>query len=766
MKKFISALSSLVIAATALGGTVAMNATAAINGNVDSTLFDIQSNGKNEIEAKAGDVVPFAMYIPKSKGFHTVSLKFAINGDKTKGQDPSLCNDVTKYTLKKDTKLGSKGTTITHPEIFGNYGIEMTDLDFSVPGALYSGAVEQDDTAAGDPHWEQYAICSKENYNVLYVNNTCLSDGKNVDSYNAYEAANPSSYANYTPAYTWDGTDDWAYSHAFLEGALKLPANLPDGVYVFDIYTGNYVGSQFLEDFKTKSGDEFVDDPMNGSPVYVHSSVGSIAENESAFTSKALTIKVGNPTVTETTTSTTKKQDTTTTETQTKANPTTGLTYDLIPSGKNYTFDGKNNVVEAEPGETIGVQWIVTNDAAEVGGLEFTFDTSKVASVANVKRGNAYTINPNINFDKEGQVTYVFATDKIFHAKDGAVIMNMDVTVPSAKGNYTIGLLDGENQISAGHEKGSVNEYTFHGITFKVGESTGTTTTEWVTTTTETQTKANPTDGLTYDLVPASKEYTFDGKNNVVKATPGEVVAVQWIVTNDAAEVGGLEFTFDTSKVAAVANVKRGNAYTINPNINFDKEGQVTYVFATDKIFHAKDGAVIMNMDVTVPSAKGNYTIGLLDGENQISAGHEKGSVNAYTFHGITFDVDETVTTTTETTTTVTTTTETTTTVTTTTETTTTTTETTQPTGDVLWGDTNCDKKVSIADVVLLNKSLAGAAKLSPQGAKNADVQFDGNLNATDSKVIKGYLALLIEYKVMGTATAETTLDAAIAAQK
>ena len=88
------------------------------------------------------------------------------------------------------------------------------------------------------------------------------------------------------------------------------------------------------------------------------------------------------------------------------------------------------------------------------------------------------------------------------------------------------------------------------------------------------------------------------------------------------------------------------------------------------------------------------------------------------------------------------------------------------PDGEVFWGDSNCDKKVSIADVVLLNRHLAGTATLSAQGAKNADVVFNNKLEPNDSKVIKGYLGLFIEYKVLGTADSEKTLDAEIAKQK
>jgi len=317
------------------------------------------------------------------------------------------------------------------------------------------------------------------------------------------------------------------------------------------------------------------------------------------------------------------------------------IAYDLIPEGKDYTTSGGYNVVDVEPGETLTIDWIVSNDAAEIGGLEFTFDTSKVTvDTSTVKRGSAYKIAPTINTDNTGEITYVFATDKIFHAEDKAVILSMGVTAPTAKGSYSIGLKSGEHQIAAGHEKGVQYDYTFTGITLNVGGETTPGSSSSSASSTST-TKADP-NAIVYDLVPAGLTYTFDGTNNVVNVAAGDVVAVNWTVKNDAAEVGGLEFTFDTSKVAAVTDVKRGAAYKIAPNINPDIDGQVTYVFATDKIFHAEDGAVIMSMNVTAPSGNGDYTIGLKAGENQISAGHEKGSKNDYVFHGLTLHVSET----------------------------------------------------------------------------------------------------------------------------
>jgi hypothetical protein len=136
--------------------------------------------------------------------------------------------------------------------------------------------------------------------------------------------------------------------------------------------------------------------------------------------------------------------------------------------------------------------------------------------------------------------------------------------------------------------------------------------------------------------------------------------------------------------------------------------------------------------------ASGEKTIGLKSGARALVAGFNKGDTNPYTFHGLTLKVVEAgETTTTETTTT----------------------ETTIPQGDVVWGDTNCDGEVTIADVVLLNKSIAKNATLSPQGAKNANCQNDSTLDTKDAACIKGYLALVIKYEVLGQADAYETLQ-------
>ncbi len=84
MKKFISALSSLVIAATAMGGALAISTDAA--STPDSTIVAFRSNGESSVKAKAGDTVPVAMYIPQSQGFNTLTVKASINGGATLDQ--------------------------------------------------------------------------------------------------------------------------------------------------------------------------------------------------------------------------------------------------------------------------------------------------------------------------------------------------------------------------------------------------------------------------------------------------------------------------------------------------------------------------------------------------------------------------------------------------------------------------------------------------------------------------------------------------------
>ncbi len=70
--------------------------------------------------------------------------------------------------------------------------------------------------------------------------------------------------------------------------------------------------------------------------------------------------------------------------------------------------------------------------------------------------------------------------------------------------------------------------------------------------------------------------------------------------------------------------------------------------------------------------------------------------------------------------------------------------DTTETTGDVLYGDANCDEKVSVADVILVNQAYMKTATLSAQGELNADVDIDGDIDLVDSlNILKSQIGLV-----------------------
>ena len=70
-----------------------------------------------------------------------------------------------------------------------------------------------------------------------------------------------------------------------------------------------------------------------------------------------------------------------------------------------------------------------------------------------------------------------------------------------------------------------------------------------------------------------------------------------------------------------------------------------------------------------------------------------------------------------------------------------------------LYGDVNCDKKVTIADAVLLCRVCAEdtTAKITEQGKVNADCNRDGKTTNDDTNMILKFLAGLIKQSALGT---------------
>ncbi len=501
MKKFISGLSSLVLAATAMGGALAFSADAATNGKVDSTIVSIKSDGKNEVKVEKGGVsIPVAIYIPQSSGFYEMDLKLAVNGDATLGQG------------KIQDKNGDK---VQFDYAFGNYGITLSDDSWTAeePMCLESGAYDGDGYAEGSSFNAGYynnggvSVPMTDMFRFYYLaknalmyqpdsSNTKRTAGPhNVDSYDAWlKAGEPDDLTDYTPVETW--TADEGYETPFISFKLNLPADLEDGTYVLDVYTDEYVhctpSTLFDADNKLKSEDKWV--KMSS---HAYGAEGGKEKITQTLKSEALTIVVGDAAPG---TTTTKAPDTTKASTTTTADPGAvvptddKIIYNLVPAGKDYTpvADGAsgNNTMNAEPGEEITVNWTVKNDLG-TAGLQMTFGFDGVEFVS-ASAGGAYKGSPQVNKENTattGELNYAFATSNVKAAADDAIIYKFKVKAPeSGSGTVSIKTGDGINNKVVPLEDGKKYDYIFHGLTINVDKDDTTTTKAPDTTTTASET--------------------------------------------------------------------------------------------------------------------------------------------------------------------------------------------------------------------------------------------------------------------------------------
>lgn len=513
MKKFISALSSLVIAATAMGGALAFSSDAAEA--PDSTIVAFRSDGKSEITAKAGETVKVNVYVPQSQGFNTLSVKMAINGDETLGKGVA-------YDMKNNVYENFPGS-------FGNYGIEITEVTWpggaskSDPCCLDSGIIAGNKMFAGYPKGGQ-AMFTPDAFNLMYQASHAISytaakygleaGSKNIDSYSAWEAAGKPAYDGYTPVWTWSKNEEWAYQYPLVSFTLKLPDNLADGTYVLDAYMKEYLNLNPSALFNSETNEKLPESKWTYNEPSGASGIGG-ANN---FKSEALTITVGNPVIPDTTTTTPAPTPDTTTTPKQDADVTTP---EPVPAGSTIIYDLKTaksqnisgaaegqNKVTVQPGEKFSVQWTVTNDQ-EISGLQMYFDFSdfiqKGGKYIDSEQGDAYMVIPNFNeslvniskADKPedgGQIVYTFGGNEKFKAEDGALIYTFNLQAPEKAGTYSI-VLDDRNNSKAVPYAGSAYGIVVHGLDITVGgaEETTTTTTAAPTPVITTTTTAEPT---------------------------------------------------------------------------------------------------------------------------------------------------------------------------------------------------------------------------------------------------------------------------------
>jgi hypothetical protein len=452
MKKFISALSSLVIAATAMGGALAISTDAA--STPDSTIVAFRSNGESSVKAKAGDTVPVAMYIPQSQGFNTLTVKASINGGAT--LDQGSVKDMNGKVIEN-----YKGS-------FGNYGITISDVAWPAgagkkdPCCLDSGILSGNKMFAGYAK-AGTALFTEDAYNIMYqaghaVQYTAAKFGleagsKDIDSYTAWEAAGSPAYDGYTPVFTWSKDEAWdTYKYPLVTFNLNLPSNLKDGTYVFDVYYDEYLNCNPSALFDSKTNEELPESKRT----YASSSAKGIG-GVNTLKSEKLTITVGEPpqggettTTTSVTTTVTPDKATTTVKQDDPKDPAGAIVYDLKTA--NSKLSGNKNTVTVKPGEKIDVLWTVSKDQ-KIAGMQMYFDLSQIIAAGGkylgAEQGDAYMLIPTFNDqfagmtreenENGGQIIYTFGgNDEFIADADGALIYTFQIQAPEKAGTYNI----------------------------------------------------------------------------------------------------------------------------------------------------------------------------------------------------------------------------------------------------------------------------------------------------------------------------------------
>ena len=387
------------------------------------------------------------------------------------------------------------------------------------------------------------------------------------------------------------------------------------------------------------------------------------------------------------------------------------------------------------------------------------------------KQISAGTKNAYLGYTWTTTDTYKWLGD----TSDKFPIVVFDVTIPQgSEGTYTLDFCNYNTDASGknfnpscmienkdpgrfANYEGYLSNLDLNTMTIVVGDSAPATTTTTKTPTTTTTTAAPVVTTTTTAPSTGDAEISLDLGNYKVK--PGQTFDVEVKIDchNNAVSAGGVTYAIESPlEITELLDYSPAlDDRDVMVNLATKKMNFTSLVDSEPSVIRSDDALMIVSVSVPANTPAGDYKISITDAK--IFKGNSSVTWNTEILNGtitVEGNTPATTTTTSSATTTKTSTTSSSTTSSKTTTSTTTTSTTTVP-GTPNYGDTNCDGKVNVADVVLLNKWLADnkSYNLTAQGALNADCfnpKAGKDITSADSDAIIKSIVHLVTLPVQG----------------
>jgi len=682
MRKFISAVTSLAITATMATAFVPATSMAAAQDASKGLSLEAFAEADSKYSAMGSNITVSAADIAAGD----VTIPCALYLDEV--------NHSQTIAATWSVNGGADAANITFKAYDPNNDYWASDKNYTIAsGASFSTKQYVGFAGAYDDFEESYM--NHGTYNI-----TCVKGMKfaNIDNY--YMCVGWTN-GGYDYEYTGEKSD----SHPVAVFDVTLPKGTAAGDYTLDFTSYNTSGN-----------------PNQVNPATMIETTGRYTEalGNLDLQSLKITVEGGSTPVDKTTTTTTKKPDdvTTTTVKQPVADG------DIIFDFGNY---------EAKPGDTVKVAVTITPNGKPVAGVDAVLKHDAPLELTNIGGKTAAFGNKAVQSNLAESAFNVITlggekNDTPMVAEDGAQFILLGYKVPEncPDGKYEIGFGD-KCMVFMDNSKNTYSVTKLNGfITVGDGETPADTTT--------TTKKPDDVTTTTVKQPVADGDIIFDFGN--YEAKPGDTVKVAVTITPNGKPIAGVDAVLKHDAPLELTNIGGKTAAFGNKAVQSNLAECAFNVITlggekNDTPMVAEDGAQFILLGYKVPEncPDGKYEIGFGD-KCMVFMDNSKNTysvtkLNGFITVGDGSTPDDTTTTTTKKPDDV---------------TTTTTVPGPQP-GDgeyaPVWGDTNCDGKVNVADVVVLNKWLHDSAsiQITDQGKVNADCCDPQDANGGKVKV-------------------------------